>query len=99
MFPGETVLSQKALGMPEDPHAGPFKVTYSGSGLFYIGTMVLTCGQPVCEECREYGYEGKKAGIEIGYNSRETDYFKTEAEAVRALEVFNATGVLEKRRT
>lgn len=100
MIPGETILSQRAMGMPEDPHTGEFKVLRSqGSGLYYVGTMLVACGDENCRECGDYPVKDKKKGSEIDYNSRETDYFKTREEAERALEEYNKNGVLAKQRT
>lgn len=104
MFPGETVLSRKALGedVDKNPHIGPFKVmTSQGSGLSYIGTMFLSCGVAGCEECDEYNHHGhdqRSKGDEVDYNSRETDYFDTKEEAQAALDKYNSTGWLDKER-
>ncbi len=57
MFPGETVQSRKALGedVSADPHIGPFIVMLSAGGSgFYIGTMVVACGDDACDTCNEY---------------------------------------------
>jgi len=99
MIPGETILSAKALVMKVDSHVGPFKVIRSqGSGLFYIGTMWLACGDSTCEDCSQY-HRTPSIGDEIDYNSRETDYFEKEEDATKALERFKETGVLFKMRT
>ncbi len=97
MIPGETILSRRAMGMKDDPHAGEFKVIQSlGSGLFYVGTMMLSCGKNDCEDCSDYDRE---KGAEIDYNSRETDYFSTREEAGAALRTYKETGFLPKQRT
>jgi flavoprotein len=86
--------------MPADPHTGPFKVMRSqGSGLYYVGTMLLACGDKGCEDCQEYrpGTVLEK-GQELDYNSRETDYFKTKQEADDALKTYNETKKLPNAR-
>lgn len=102
MLPGETVLSRKSLGMDlDEPHTGPFKVIKSmGSGLYYVGTMLLACGNKDCEDCQEYRSDGgvSEKGQEIGYNSRETDYFNTKQEADDALKTYNETQQLPNAR-
>lgn len=101
MFPGETVLSQGEAGL-KNPHNGPFKVMQShGSLLWYIGTMFLSCGTKGCDHCGEYnnhGHGDRKAGAELDYGSRETDYFKTREEADAALEIYKKTGELPNQR-
>lgn len=93
MIPGETVLSQRALGWPVDPHVSEFKVMYSqGMQLYYIGTTHVACGE--CTECKE-------SDLSKGYeqpNSRETDYMSKE-DAARSLEVYKEDGILLKART
>jgi hypothetical protein len=88
------------MGLVPDEHVGPFKVIRSqGSGLYYIGTMVLCCGETTCDDCgdrHEVPFPAK--GQELDYNSRETDYFKNEQEAKDALATYKKTGVLHKMR-
>lgn len=99
MIPGETVLSQKSLGMTINKHTGDFKVIRSqGSGLYYVGTMLVCCGDKTCAECADYSDPIREKGSELDYNSRETDYFKTKQEAESALVVFQDTGVLPNMR-
>lgn len=95
MFPGETVLSQKAIGMESDPHTSDFKVIRSGGG-WYIGTMFLACGEGSCKDCQDYAFGDRVLvkGQELDYGSRETDYFDTEAEANEALNEYKETGNL-----
>ncbi len=96
MFPGETILSQKDLGMPIDKHCGEFKVIRSeGSGNYYIGTMMVSCGESDCEDC---GYRALPKGEEVDYNSRETGYWDTKEEAEDALKAFKHTGDMPLRR-
>lgn len=96
MFPGETILSQKALGQEVDPHVSPFQVMRSGGG-WYVGTTYVACGEASCKECsgwRELNVKGR----ELEPNSRETDYFKSEKEAKNALEEFMKSGKLPGER-
>lgn len=97
MFPGETVLSQKDLGQETDTHISDFQIMHSGGG-WYVGTTYVACGKSTCGECSGWGELNQK-GRELEPNSRETEYFKTEKEAVKALEGFKKSGSLEGRRT
>lgn len=101
MFPGETVLSQGDDGL-KDPHHGEFKVMQShGNRMFYIGSMFLSCGDPACGRCGVDEYPHRhpaKKGTELDYNSRETDYFKSEQAAKDALEVYKKTGEMPMQR-
>lgn len=98
MFPGETVLSQKAMGIEPNKHVTPLKVIKSND--YYIGTMFVSCGDQSCKDCgeAEYPRANYEAGRELDYNSRETEYFATKEEADKALEEFNKTEVLAKQR-
>lgn len=100
MFPGETVLSSSETAR-KNPHIGPFKAIQSqGSGLWYIGTMFICCGNQDCSECGkdEYPRPNHEKGIELDFNSRETDYFDTEEQVNAALDAFNKTGEMPKQR-
>ncbi len=98
MIPGETILSQKLLGMETDPHVSEFKVMHSGGG-WYIGTVFLACGEKDCKSCEEYSFgETLTAGKELSPNSRETDYFGKKQEAEKALETYKKTGNLPNQR-
>ena len=98
MFPGETIASQRELGMPEDKHVSEFRVMHSGGGIgpvqYYIGTIYTACGDEDCKACREDEFQ---AGFQYP-NSRETDYFETEQAANDALEKYKKTGWLEGER-
>lgn len=94
MFPGETVLSARNLGTPDDPHISEFKVMQSpGNRLFYIGTLWTNCGE--CPECVQPWL--RKGQQDQG--SRETDYFDTMQEADDALAIYKVSGVMPKMRT
>lgn len=97
MFPGETMLT-KSESERKNPHFSEFKVIRSNQ--WYIGTMFISCGDQKCKECGEdeYPRSNYEKGRELDYNSRETDYFKDEAEANAALEQYKKTGVLLKQR-
>lgn len=99
MIPGETIQSQKALGIPVDHHMSDFKVLKSANGWF-IGTMYLACGEANCTECSEYRFDGSipTKGYELDHGSRETDYFETEEKAKLALETYQKTGELPNER-
>lgn len=99
MIPGETIQSQKALGMPIDPHISDFRVLKSANG-WYIGTLYLACGKANCKECLEYRFDGSvpDKGTELDHGSRETDYFDTEDKAKSALETYQKTGELPSER-
>lgn len=100
MIPGETILSQRALGMKVDPHIGEFKVIRSqGNGYFYVGTMMIACGNPKCDDCVYVLERPPAKGTEVGHGSRETDYFETEQEAIDALEEYKKTGSLPGMRS
>jgi len=101
MLPGETVLSRKRLGMEINSHVSDLKVLRSnGTGLYYIGTVFLACGEKSCKDCNEYLF-GRKAekGTELDYNSRETHYFNTKELAEEALAKYKESGVLDGMRT
>jgi hypothetical protein len=96
VIPGETVLSARALGIPDDEHVSEFQVMQSpGNQLFYIGTVRTRCADTACIEC-------ERSHLPVGYpepNSRETDYFHNRNEAEMALATYNRCGELYKRRT
>lgn len=90
MIPGETLQSQKALGMKTNSHYSEYQVLRSGGG-YYIGTIWTACGE--CEECKKDGYD--KGTMEPG--SRETDYMTLE-QAEKTLEHYKKTGELLEQR-
>lgn len=102
MFPGETILDgedgSKGLAKVEekkkDTHVSEFQVLQSAAG-WYVGTIWKYDG---CEACvKEYGPpELWKNFMEP--NSRETDYFSSEADAAQALATFKETGALARMR-
>lgn len=96
MIPGETILSQKELGLPADPHISDFRVMHSGGG-WYIGTVYVACGESSCEECSGWGPNNKK-GQELEPGSRETDYFDSREKAEAALEEYKKSGDLPDAR-
>lgn len=97
MFPGETILT-KPQSERKNPHFSEFQVIKSNQ--FYIGTMFISCGDENCKECGkdEYPRANYEKGRMLDYNSRETDYFKSEAAAIAALEKYQKTGVLDNQR-
>lgn len=99
MIPGETIQSQKSMGMPTNPHHGEFKILHTNGG-YYIGTMFVACGERDCGVCSEYIHGDRilTKGQELDYNSRETDYFKTQEEADAALKIYKETGELPNER-
>lgn len=93
MHPAESVFN---LG--KNPHFSELRVIHSNQ--YYLGTMYLVCQDGGCESCREeYPWVTEfTQGKELDYNSRETGYFKDEAEAVAALEKYKKTGELDNQR-
>lgn len=68
---------------PDKDHYSEIQVMRSGAG-FYLGTLWKPCGK--CEECKKHDYPDW--WTEPG--SRESEYFRTQADAEKALAAFKA---------